>query len=118
MDLYVKAITNVPDLTIDYIEVKLKSGKTVSLNWDRSYVSQFESDNSIGISAEYCGLSFDEDPVGDLSELEDLSVTSVGLYAENHVFADICITEMTFTDGEKEYVVGNAFKAEAVNCDG
>ena len=53
MDLYVKATTNVPDLTIDYIEVKLKSGKTVSLNWDRSYVSQFESDNSIGISAEY-----------------------------------------------------------------
>ena len=47
MKLYVTAITNVPDLTIDYIEVKLKSGKTVSLNWDRSYVSQFESDSPL-----------------------------------------------------------------------
>ena len=118
MDLYVKAITNVPDLIIDFIEVKLKSGKTVSLNWDRSYVSQFESDNSIGISAEYCGLCFDEDPAGNLSELEDLSVTSVGLYAENYAFADIHITEMEFVDGEETLTFENAFKAEAVNCDG
>ena len=118
MDLYVKAITNVPDLIIDFIEVKLKSGKTVSLNWDRSSITQFESNNSVGFSAEYCGLCFDEDPAGDLSELEDLSVTSVGLYAENYAFADIHITEIEFVDGEETLTFENAFKAEAVNCDG
>lgn len=36
MILYLQATTNVQDLIIDYIEVKLKSGKTVNLNWDES----------------------------------------------------------------------------------
>ena len=38
MDLFLKVTTNVPDLIIDYIEVKLKSGKAVSLNWEFSDV--------------------------------------------------------------------------------
>lgn len=50
--------------------------------------------------------------------MEDLSVTSVGLYAENYAFADIHITEMEFVDGEETLTFENAFKAEAVNCDG
>ena len=36
MILYLKAKTNLSDLSIDFIEVKLKSGKIVSLNWDET----------------------------------------------------------------------------------
>ena len=36
MRLYVTAKTEMTDLAIDYIEVKLQSGETVSLNWDES----------------------------------------------------------------------------------
>lgn len=40
MFLIIKAITNVPDLVIDFVEVRLQSGKTVSLNWDRSNIDR------------------------------------------------------------------------------
>lgn len=36
MRLYLTAETSIPDLYIDYIEVLLKSGEEVSLNWDYS----------------------------------------------------------------------------------
>mgnify|MGYP001104306850 FL=1 len=36
MVLYLKAESNIPDLVIDFIEVKLKSGKVISLTWDES----------------------------------------------------------------------------------
>ena len=34
MVLYLKAESDIPDLMIDFIEVKLKSGKVISLTWD------------------------------------------------------------------------------------
>lgn len=119
MDLFLKATTNVPDLVIDYIEVRLKSRKTVSLNWERSNVTCFESDGTTGINAEYFGLCFDEErATGELSDLKDLSVTAVGLYTETHIFADIGISEMTFDDGDETLVVENAYSAKDVSCDG
>ncbi len=119
MDLFLKATTNVPDLIIDFIEVKLRSEKTVSLNWDKSNVTHYESDDSTGISAEYFSLYFDEEPAkGPLSDLEGLRVTAVGLYSENYKFADIGICEMTFTDGEKTLTIENSYSAEDVSCDG
>lgn len=119
MDLFLKATTNVPDLIIDFIEVKLKSGKSASLNWERSNVTCFESDDSTGVNAEYFSLYFDEEPVsGPVSDLKDLYVTAVGLYSENCKFADICIYEMTFTDGDETLTVENAFSAEGVCADG
>lgn len=36
MTLYLTVKTDVKDLIIDFIEVQLKSGETVSLNWKRS----------------------------------------------------------------------------------
>ena len=119
MDLFLNATTNVPDLIIDFIEVRLKSGKTVSLNWERSYVTRSESDPSTNFATEYFGLCFDEDSAeGKLSDLENLSVTAVGLYSETHQFADICISEMAFTDGEETLTVENAYSAKEVSCDG
>ena len=48
MDLFLKASTNVPDLIIDFIEVRLKSGKTVSLNWEKSCVTRLARSPSAG----------------------------------------------------------------------
>lgn len=36
MVLYLKAESDIPDLMIDFIEVKLKSGQIISLTWDES----------------------------------------------------------------------------------
>lgn len=119
MDLFLNATTNVPDLIIDFIEVRLKSGKTVSLNWGRSSVTRFESNPSAGFDAEYLELFFDEELAQDrLEDLKDLSVTSVGLYSETCSVADICIKEMIFTEGEETLTVEDAYSAEGVCADG
>lgn len=119
MNLFLNATTNVPDLIIDFIEVRLKSGKTVSLNWERSCVTRFEPNPSAGFDAEYLGLCFDEDLAqGRLNDLRDLSVTAVGLYSEAYSVADICIKKMTFTDGEETLIVEDAYSAEGVCADG
>lgn len=57
MRLYLTAETSIPDLYIDYIEVLLKSGEEVSLNWDYSDIERTPS----GFSARYKGMYFDED---------------------------------------------------------
>lgn len=119
MDLFLNATTNVPDLIIDFIEVRLKSGKTVSLNWERSSVTRFESNPSTGFDAEYLGLFFDEDSAqGRLDDLKDLSITSVGLYSETCSVADISIKKMTFAEGETTLTFENAYSAEGVCADG
>lgn len=43
MRLYLTAKTSIPDLFIDYIQVKLKSGEEVSLNWDYSDIERTSS---------------------------------------------------------------------------
>ncbi|MDY5231444.1 MAG: hypothetical protein SPH44_10050 [Eubacteriales bacterium] len=57
MILYLQATTNVQNLVIGYIEVKLKSGKTVSLNRDESGINRKE----LFISAlpEYAELTYE-----------------------------------------------------------
>lgn len=57
MFLIIKAITNVPDLVIDFVEVKLQSGKIVSLNWDRSSIDRCD-EKFVG---EYEDVCFDEE---------------------------------------------------------
>ena len=76
MELFLKAKTDIEDLVIDYIKVQLKTGKTVSLNWDGSSV---ERSSSGGITAHYFGVCFDEESAdGKLDMLEDMKVLSVG----------------------------------------
>ena len=38
LTLYLEAKTSIPDLFIDYIEVRLASGESASLNWDESEI--------------------------------------------------------------------------------
>ena len=119
MDLFLKASTNVPDLIIDFIEVRLKSGKTVSLNWEKSCVTRLARNPSAGFDAEYLGLCFDEDPAQDrLDDLKDLRVIAVGLYSETHSVADICIKKMKFTDDKNTLTVEDAYSAKGVRADG
>ena len=81
MQLYLTAKTDIDDLVIDYIEVELKNGRTVSLNWDGSFVER----TSDGFCARYNGVCFDEDgAAGRLNELDGMKVLTVGTYSEDH----------------------------------
>ena len=49
--------TDMKDLIIDYIEVKLVTGEIASLNWDESEVGRTDD----GFTAQYKGVCFDEE---------------------------------------------------------
>lgn len=75
MQLYLTAKTDIDDLVIDYIEVELKNGRTVSLNWNASFVDR----RSDGFYARYSGVCFDEESAaGRLNELDGMKVLTVG----------------------------------------
>ncbi|NBI16696.1 hypothetical protein D1841_06520 [Neglecta sp. X4] len=52
MILYLSASTDLEDLVIDYIEIKLVTGETVSLNWDESDIERLDN----GFNARYKGV--------------------------------------------------------------
>lgn len=52
MTLILQGTTKTKDLIIDYIEVQLSSGKTVSLNWDESGIDRTPE----GFDAKYKGI--------------------------------------------------------------
>ena len=102
MILSVDVTTSSPDLFIDFIEVRLKSGQTVSLNWDESEIERTET----GFSARYKGVCFGEEYAnGRIRELQNLKVDEVGLYSESGEVTDCTIDEMVFEDGDSEPLV-------------
>ena len=79
LTLYLEAATTIPDLFIDYIEVRLASGESASLNWDESEIYR----NPNGFGAKYKGVYFGEEPAnGRLDELCDMVITDIGLYSD------------------------------------
>lgn len=95
MILYLSARTTVKDLMIDYIEVELASGETVSLNWDESEIGRTDND----FSARYKGVYFGEVYAnGRLEQLQDMKITDIGLYSESDTPLNICVTSMEFED--------------------
>lgn len=101
MRLYLTAKTSIPDLFIDYIQVKLKSGEEVSLNWDYSDIERTSS----GFSARYKGVYFDEEYAnGRIEELRDMKITDIGVYYESKCEQDIKIEVMDFVDDDKQLV--------------
>lgn len=93
--LYLTAETSIPDLYIDYIEVQLKSGEEVSLNWDQSDIERRDD----GFSARYKGVCFCEEYAnGRIKDLEDMKITDIGVYYESEHKQDIKITIMEFVD--------------------
>ncbi|MBR1742302.1 MAG: hypothetical protein IJ733_10655 [Lachnospiraceae bacterium] len=97
MILYLEAETDISDLVIDFIEVRLRSGKVVSLNWDESG-SESEPDNSY--YAVYEGVNFDEECAdGRAGELEGMQVVHVEPYSYSGQTGFIRIKKMLFEDG-------------------
>lgn len=109
MILYLSARTTVKDLMIDYIEVELVNGETVSLNWDESDIGR----TGDGFSARYKGVYFGEVYAnGRLEQLQDMKITDIGLYSESDTPLNICITSMEFEDD------GRRLAFETPNLDG
>lgn len=76
LTLYLEAATTIPDLFIDYIEVRLTSGESASLNWDESEIYR----NPDGFGARYKGVYFGEEPAnGRLDELHDMVITDMSV---------------------------------------
>lgn len=98
MVLYLKAESDIPDLMIDFIEVKLKSGKVISLTWDES-----EFDREDGqFEARYKGVYFDDEyGNGRLLELKDMEVQHIELYSECEDVSSFKLRELSFHDGEE-----------------
>ena len=95
LTLYLEAATTIPDLFIDYIEVRLASGESASLNWDESEIYR----NPDGFGAKYKGVYFGEEPAnGRLDELRDMVITDIGLYSDTIPETKITISEMEFVD--------------------
>lgn len=81
MELFLKAKTDIADLVVDYIEVQLKTGETVSLNWDESSVERSLSGE---FNAHYFGVCFDEERADGKQDLLDgMKVVSVATYSED-----------------------------------
>lgn len=109
MNLYLNAETKTTDLVIDFITVKLKSGESISLNWDESYVDRTPD----GFTASYQRVCFDDEYAdGRLEQLRGMEIACVGLYSDSARTASIRITEMEFEDNGKCLTFDNPGIAE------
>lgn len=116
MTLYVDVITSVTDLFVDFIEVKLKSGEIVSLNWDETEFTRTET----GFTAQYNRVCFDEEYAdGKLDQLRDMKVDEVGLYSETESVGSIVIMRMEFEEGDRVLIFdGPVFSKEGADLSG
>ena len=100
MTLYLTASTDLEALVIDYIEARLVTGGTVSLNWDESEIGRSDS----GFQARYKVVYFDEEYAnGKLGSLCGMVIDGIGIYSESGSYSDIVITEMIFEDAGEQY---------------
>ena len=95
MRLYLTAKTAMKDLVIDYIEVNLKNGKTISLTWDES---EFAIEDGL-FTARYKGVYFDEVyGNGLINELRDMQIAEIGVYSENNEPVTLAVVHVTVED--------------------
>lgn len=100
MILYLSVSTDLEDLVIDYIEVKLATGATISLNWDESDIERLDG----GFRARYKGVYFNEEYAnGKIGSLRKMQIDRIGIYTESGSYSDIVITEMIFEDAGEQY---------------
>ncbi len=100
MTLYLTVSTDLEDLVIDYIEVRLVTSETVSLNWDESEIKRSDS----GFQARCKGVYFDEEYAnGKLGSLRGMQIDGIGIYSEFGSYSDIVIAEMIFEDAGEQY---------------
>lgn len=111
MILNLTAKTDVNDLTVDFIEVQLKSGKTVSLNWDTSWTEHCGDE----LHAHYEGVCFNEKSAsGKLNKLKRMHIKDVGMYSDVHGEGQYSleIEKMEFCDGKKSLVFRNPYRTK------
>ena len=100
MKLYLSVDTDIEDLEIDYIEVKLVTGETVMVDWDESDIARRDD----GFDASYKNVYFDEEYAdGKLSSLLGMQIEYINLFTESDSDSDIVITDMTFEDEGEQY---------------
>lgn len=111
MTLLLTAATEVSDLVIDFIEARLTTGKTISLNWDRSWTERSKGH----FVALYDGVCFGtKSAAGKIRKLKNMRVVNVGLYSESEGEGNFQITieKMEFYDRNKSLVFANTFAAK------
>lgn len=95
MRLYLEAKTAMKDLVIEYIEVRLVNGKTITLTWDES---EFGIEDGV-FTARYKGVFFDDNyGNGRYKELIGIQITEIGVYSENDEPVTIAVTHLTVED--------------------
>ena len=101
MRLYLTAKTAMKDLVIEYIEVRLLNGKTITLTWDES---EFGINDGV-FTARYKGVYFDEVYGNGLyKELFGMQITEIGIYSENDEPITIAVTHLTIEDDSESLV--------------
>ena len=102
MVLCVNVRTKIKDLVIEYIEVVLKNGEFVNINWDYSEIERTHD----GFTAFYRGICFGEEYARDcIDKLEDLSIACIGLYSEEKGPWDIYLDSLDFDDDGKNLIL-------------
>lgn len=100
MILYLEAKTNIKDVFIESIEVKLNNNEIVYLTWDESHISR-EKDT---FSAKYKGVYFNDDYANEkIDLLKGAYITYVELYYEEEYESPyLVLKDMFFEDGNNE----------------
>lgn len=98
MIINLSAKTPIKDAVIDFIEVRLNTGETVSLNWDESCIDREEDE----FVAQYKGIYFNEEYAnGRIADLEGMIITHIEVYSEEPDSFDkpVEIISMRIDDG-------------------
>ena len=115
MRLYITIKTTTKDLVIDYITVRLASGRVVSINYDES---NYEYENGC-VYARYRGIHCgegEEEPA--LSTLTGMKVLYVGVYSATDRLVTFRFLDMTFDDDGKAKVFNDAFYRKHIRASG
>ena len=115
MRLYITIKTTTKDLVIDYITVRLASGRVASINYDES---NYEYENGC-VYARYRGIHFGEsekEPA--LSTLTGMKVLFVGAYSVTDRLVTFRFLDMTFDANGKAKVFNDAFYRKHIRASG
>lgn len=99
VNLYLKVKTNVDDIVVDSMDVRLASGKDIRLTWDESDINR----TAFGFQARCKGVCFDEEYAnGRLKELYGMQILDITLSSESKVYSLFFVEQIEFEDKEEK----------------
>lgn len=99
MILYLKVKTNIEDVIVDSIDVRLASGKEIHLTWDESDINR----TAFGFQARCKGVCFDEEYAnGRLKELHGMQILDITLSSESKVYSLFFVEQIEIEDNGSE----------------